>query len=179
MIVSSEESESPTPRAKIAKKTYVWHSLCSLLFSWMLRAPSTPRAKGKGKAVRLLSPMVVSESDALTRSAKSAKGNDSSDERKKMYGWFSLYFVRFRFVFKAAHFFFFLVHTLILTKPLFVSYTGQLAISVPLSGVLASFLFLYFFSYNYLSASLQEPPSSSGQRAVSPTASETVYLEDM
>ena len=107
MIVSSEESESPTPRAKIAKKTYVWHSLCSLLFSWMLRAPSTPRAKGKGKAVRLLSPMVVSESDALTRSAKSAKGNDSSDERKKMYGWFSLYFVRFRFVFKAAHFFFF------------------------------------------------------------------------
>ena len=58
----------------------------------MLRAPSTPRAKGKGKAIQLSSPMVISESDALTRNAKPAKGNDSSsDEHKKMYGWFSLY----------------------------------------------------------------------------------------
>ena len=52
----------------------------------MLRTPSTPHVKGKGKAIQLSSPVVISESDALTHSAKPAKGDDSSsDEHKNMY----------------------------------------------------------------------------------------------
>ena len=124
--------------------------------SWVLRTPLTPHAKGNGKAFWLSSPVVISESNAPTHSAKPAKGNDSSsDESKICTGYFlcilsaSVSFLKQLIFFSCWY-----LDSKFLMKPLFVSYTGQLTISAPLpaltmmlTGVFVLLLFLYFFSY--------------------------------
>ena len=101
VVISSDESEAPTPKAKLVKsdivssdklkKMYVLFVL-SIAFCYLISevsAPSTPSAKGKGKsAKRLSSPLVISsgESDAPVHKAKPVKGDNpfSSNKHKNL-----------------------------------------------------------------------------------------------
>ena len=154
--ISSDESEAPTPRAKLAKsdntfisdklkKMYVQCTLYPVFFFLILEvsAPSTPRGKNKGKsAMHLSSPAVISggESDTPVQKAKPAKGDDpfSSSEDKKLYVIFV--FARFPSFPTAAQLLFFFVL-------LFVSARLLLALALTGTSTLCLFepLFLPFF----------------------------------